>query len=92
VRLPLSIFRISGHSMEPSIKNGSLVLVWQWIGKIEVGDAVLFKHNKEYWVKRVKSIKDEEVELVGDNLSDSFDSRKLGAINIGRIVGKVIRA
>jgi signal peptidase I len=68
MRFPFSIFRVSGHSMEPFLHPGDLVLVWQW-GKIGVGDVVVFEMSakgevkskkSEFWVKRIKKVESEK--------------------------------
>ncbi len=91
MKFPFAIFRISGHSMEPTIKNGALVLVNQGIKNPRVGDVVVTRaKNEEFLVKRVKEIRGEEVFLEGDNKTDSLDSRKLGSFKKEDILGKVV--
>lgn len=55
-------------SMEPSLKTGSLLLgvrVWEDIQK---GDIIVFRHNKEYLVKRVEAVGGDLIERNGENL------------------------
>lgn len=91
MKLPFSIYRVSGHSMEPTIKDGALILVWQWIRRPKKGEIILFKNKDKYFVKRVSKVEGDRLTLLGDNPSDSLDSREMGTINIGSIVGKIIR-
>lgn len=76
-------------SMEPTLKTGSLILgvrVWRDIRK---RDIIVFRHNKEYLVKRVKAVGGDLIErngedlvvpeggfyVLGDNGQCSWDSR-----------------
>lgn len=55
-------------SMEPTLKTGSLLLgvrVWEDIQK---GDIIVFRHNKEYLVKRVEAVGGDLIERNGENL------------------------
>lgn len=90
IRFPLSIFKVSGHSMAPTIKDGSLAVVWQWGVTPKVGDILVYREGKEFWIKRVRSYRGKELTLLGDNSNDSLDSRKLGTVNIKNIYGRVL--
>lgn len=76
-------------SMEPTLKTGSLILgvrVWRDIRK---RDIIVFRHNKEYLVKRVEAVGGDLIErngedlvvpeggfyVLGDNGQCSWDSR-----------------
>lgn len=55
-------------SMEPTLKTGSLILgvrVWRDIRK---RDIIVFRHNKEYLVKRVEAVEGDLIERNGENL------------------------
>lgn len=69
------------------MREGNLVLVWQWV-KPKVGDVVVFKRKQEFWVKRVKSMKAGMLKVEGDNKSDSLE---VGEIGKEQIVGVVQR-
>jgi signal peptidase I len=76
--------------MEPTIKAGSKVFVFQWayaFREPKVGDIVIFRHRDEFWVKRIKKIEGSVVEVEGDNKGDS---QKIGAIKKKDIIGKVL--
>lgn len=93
----LSKIRVIGHSMEPSIKNGSSVLVSgipYLFSKPKTYDIVAFREkiSKKIFVKRICKIHNEKYFVKGDNIKDSLDSRKIGWINRREIVGKVIYA
>jgi signal peptidase I len=89
----LSKFKILGHSMEPTLRNGQVVLISKlpyFFKKPHVNDIVAFENEKEVLIKRIAKINSKEIFVKGDNLSDSIDSRKLGFINVNKIIGKVI--
>lgn len=90
---PISLFRISGGSMEPNFSNGDLVLVFNWaylLKQIKKGDVVIFLKNGKKMIKRISNIKTGEVFLEGDNKAASTDSRKFGWVKRSDIIGKVI--
>jgi len=79
--LPFSFFTIKGHSMEPTIKVGKRVMVFQWaylFREPKRGDIVIFKKGKEYWVKRIVKVLGSNIEVAGDNKADSFE---VGAVD-----------
>ena len=80
--------------MNPTLKDGEVVLVDREPKKIEVGDIVVAKHPIEQIsevVKRVAQINERgHYFLVGDNLDDSNDSRHYGAVTREYIKGKVV--
>ena len=83
-----------GTSMNPTLKDGEVVLVDRKPEKIEVGDIVVAKHPVEQTgeiVKRVARINERgHYFLVGDNAEDSNDSRTFGAVSREYIKGKVV--
>lgn len=89
----LSVFRISGHSMEPTIKNGQKVLVSSVhfiFRQPRIGDIVAFRSQGKVFVKRISIIEEDKHFLEGDNEKDSMDSRQFGWIQKDQIVGKVM--
>lgn len=86
----LSRFKVSGHSMEPTIKNGQEILVSGLpflFRDPKVNDLVAFKDADKWIVKRIKQIKDNQYLVEGDNKSDS---KKFGWIKKESILGRVI--
>jgi nickel-type superoxide dismutase maturation protease len=89
----LSRFKISGHSMQPTYSQDDEVLVSSLplkFAKPKIGDIVVFEKSRKYYIKRVKNVKENKYYLIGDNKSDSKDSRKFGLIDATQIKGKVI--
>jgi len=92
--LLLQKYKISGHSMEPILKNGDTVLVsdLSYLFKSpKIDDIVAFKGKEsEVLIKRIKGIKNGKFFLRGDNKDDSFDSKNFGYIEKENIIGKLI--
>lgn len=80
--------------MNPTLKDGEIVLVDREAADIEAGDIVIAKHPVEQIsevVKRVARINERgHYFLIGDNLEDSEDSRHYGAVTREYIKGKVV--
>ena len=97
MKAPISRFTVNGNSMVPTLQPGQDVLSFNWayLGKQpRVGDIVIVKSEKSKVkseiIKRVERVEGDQVYLVGDNQSESTDSRDFGAISINNIVGKVV--
>ena len=84
---PIVRFKIHGHSMEPTIKNGSFVLVNKWATP-KVGNVIAFEHSGKVMIKRITRIQKRKYFVEGDNKNDSL---KIGAITKEQIIGKVIQ-
>ena len=86
------IFRVEGDSMFPSLKNGDLVLINPDF-EPKIGDIVLAAHPFKKSVKIIKRIKEITAEnryfLIGDNPTESTDSRSFGTIAKKDILGKI---
>lgn len=92
--LLLSRFKISGHSMTPTYKEGDNVLVSSVpliFAKPKKGDVVVFEKFNRFYIKRIDKMEKGKYFLVGDNKKDSFDSRRFGSVNGNQIKAKVIR-
>ena len=89
----LSKFRISGHSMEPTIKNNQFILISKipyFFSEPDVKEIVAFKKNQKVLVKRIIKRTGNKYFLAGDNSKDSLDSRSFGFVSKNDILGKVI--
>jgi nickel-type superoxide dismutase maturation protease len=86
-------FLIEGDSMLPTLKNGDAVLI-NPDAKIAVGDILLTKHPFKKSVKLVKRLSEIDQNgnyfLVGDNPSESTDSRTFGALSPKHFLGKAV--
>ena len=85
----LIIRRIVGESMYPTYKEGQIVIGLK-SKEYRIGQIVIAIQNNREVVKRITAIGDGYYNLVGDNLAKSSDSRKLGPVKKGDILGKVI--
>lgn len=81
--------------MEPTLRAGDYVLVNRWAFRRRppaAGDLVVLRDPEGggYLVKRVRGVTSAgTVFVVGDNEGRSRDSRHFGAVDRGRIVGRV---
>lgn len=86
----LGKFKISGHSMEPTLTNGQEILVSGLsflFSKPKIGDLIAFKDLDKLIVKRIKEVKGDKYLVKGDN---DKDSKEYGWIERKRVIGKVI--
>ena len=87
------IFLIEGDSMFPALKDGDFVLINPY-ADLRIGDIALARHPFKQSVKIIKRIREISPErkyfLVGDNLSESTDSRSFGVIPAKDILGKAV--
>ena len=88
-RFVLMIGYVPSGSMEPTLKTGSLILALRIHPEPEVGDIAVFEYGDTLMVKRIAAVGGDRIEhngevitvpagcyyMLGDNSSDSFDSR-----------------
>lgn len=88
--MALALCRVHGNSMEPTICEGDILLIRKG-ASFEDGDIVVaFNLEGIPVVKRVLSVDDSGVFLIGDNYDDSVDSRSYGEIPIENVIGRVM--
>ena len=68
----ISIRKVTGKSMEPTLKEGDYVIVGK-PSTINKGELVVVNHAGKEKIKRVKKIKGEKYWLEGDNQAFSSD-------------------
>jgi nickel-type superoxide dismutase maturation protease len=100
--LPVRRFVVADTSMRPALEPGDRVLVWNrlwpWPGaanaSLRPGDLVVFREpdrHLSFVVKRIASVTPAGgLEVRGDNVNVSRDSRAFGPLAPGQIVGRVI--
>ena len=87
---PFKIFKISGHSMQPLITDGDLLLVNAWaylFRQPKIGEIVVFRQADKLFCKRITAMEGRDYAVAGDNKSDSLDS---GPISFPSIIGRAI--
>lgn len=75
-------------SEEDSVLVSSLPFLFM---QPKIGDVVVFEKYNRMYIKRIGKIENEKYFLVGDNKSDSQDSRRFGSVEQKQIKGKVIK-
>ncbi len=81
--------RVVGRSMEPTLRNGQVVVV-SIFRNFLVGDIVVAQVNKREVIKRITDIRNGNVFLEGDNAELSTDSNNFGWIPDRHVTGKII--
>lgn len=82
------IRRVAGASMVPALTPGTIVVAFR--RRIRVGDIVIARQGSREVIKRVDRLADDHAYLVGDNRSESADSRHYGAVKKSAILGAVM--
>ena len=96
MRFPVSLFRVEGDSMEPSLHNGDYVVLNRLsylLSAPKKGDIVVLKSpvGESIFIKRITKTSGRKRYFVeGDNKKHSVDSRHFGPVSIDKILGKVI--
>ena len=78
--------------MFPTIKEGDLVIYKRIKSLIKEGEIVVLNHPKDrrkLIIKRIFKINEKGIEVRGDNLISSIDSRQYGLVNRDSIIGIV---
>ncbi|WP_368506439.1 nickel-type superoxide dismutase maturation protease [Synechococcus sp. YX-04-1] len=91
----LLLLRIEGRSMQPTLEPGDRVLVRRLGRKLSpsLGSVVVTWHpqrSKLRLIKRLKSVEETGLWLLGDNPTESTDSRQLGAVPTNLLIGEVV--
>ena len=82
---------VSGHSMEPALREGDWVLVVPPRRTPRAGDVVLVRDPRErtrLLLKRVADVTADGVVVHGDHDGHSTDSRTFGAVSPDLVVGR----
>lgn len=79
--------------MLPTLRPGQELLVFNWaylFFQPRVGEMVVIEYNGRKIIKRIQRVHDHKYFVMGDNKTESTDSRNFGPIDESEIVGKVI--
>lgn len=85
-----SFFKVSGHSMEPKIRNGSFFIASSIpfiFSQPKKGDPVLFEEMGKTIVKKIVKIEKGKYFVEGEN---KVDSMKFEPITRKEIIGKLL--
>jgi nickel-type superoxide dismutase maturation protease len=88
------LFRVvvEGDSMRPALAPGDRVIVVR-ARRLRRGDLVALRDPRDgerTMIKRVADVDADEVTVLGDNPSQSTDSRAFGPVDRGRVRGRAI--
>ncbi len=81
--------------MMPTLNDGDLLIYKPFVSHedcLQKGLIVVIKHpykKGQLMVKRISKVSSSNIEILGDNIDCSIDSRQLGAINKANIEGIV---
>lgn len=89
LRWPIGLYHVAGHSMLPGYRPGAITLGLRWF-RPAPGQVVVAHVRGGLVLKRIASLDANGVHLVGDNLSDSHDSRHFGAVQIAALEAKIL--
>lgn len=90
IKFPFTKYKVYGLSMLPTLQPKDLVITFNWVLNLKVGDLVVVKVGKMEIIKRIKKIDGDKFYISGDNPSQSTDSGKFGWIDKNQIIGKVV--
>ena len=81
--------RVVGDSMLPVLRADRVVVaVRAW--RVRPGDVVIIRHDGKDKIKRVHTVQDGQVFLLGDNPAASTDSRHFGWLPRRAVVARVL--
>ncbi len=82
---------VTGHSMEPALREGDWLLVLPPRRVPRRGEVLLVRDPRErsrLLLKRVAQVQGDGVVLLGDHAAHSTDSRVFGAVPFGDVIGR----
>lgn len=88
--LPFMIRRVQGHSMVPVLPPGTLVYAWRWYRRLKPEKVVIFDRENREMIKRIDTVNDQGLFVLGDHPETSTDSRQYGLIPVESVMAVVI--
>lgn len=85
----LTVRRVTGHSMQPTFRPGTIVLGLKWL-RPRPGSVVVAERDGLEIIKRVGEVGKQGFYLLGDNSAGSTDSRTYGWFAPGSIKSVII--
>ena len=87
-------FTVNGPSMEPTLYSGDMVICCRVYNAsdLQQGDIIVFRHNGQRMIKRIAYVTEDgkNYYVLGDNKSNSLDSRVFGTVGAGDVKAKMI--
>lgn len=91
LRKPKLLLRqIVGSSMEPTLKEGRVIVASGLFQTLYAGNVVVIRHQNYEKIKRIAQIEKNKIFVVGDNPEKSTDSRMFGWLSVDVVIAKVI--
>ena len=82
---------VTGHSMEPALRDGDWLLMLPPRRRFRRGDVVLFRDPRErsrLLLKRVVDVRDGALTVEGDHAGHSTDSRHFGTVGASEVIAR----
>jgi nickel-type superoxide dismutase maturation protease len=85
------IRRVQGYSMMPVLPPNTLVLGLKYFRALRINDVIIFYHDGREKMKRIQTIENGNLFVIGDHADASTDSRHFGWISTSTVIAKVVR-
>lgn len=89
MRWPLAIYRVAGDSMLPHYRPGETLLGWRWF-RPRAGHVVIACQNGRPLLKRIVKLDSHQIWLLGDNVTQSTDSRHFGPLRRDQLEALIV--